>query len=60
MDHTDEYNDRNGTSNDNTSDGMAHVGPLSQLDDFQVADGYPDPRGWDVVGADASTSLTIT
>jgi PRC-barrel domain protein len=26
--------------------------PLGDLDDFKVAEGYPDVRGWDVVGAD--------
>lgn len=29
-----------------------HLTPLGDLHDFEVADGYPDPRGWDVVGAD--------
>jgi uncharacterized protein (TIGR02271 family) len=29
------------------------VAPLKDLDDYQVAEGVPDPRGWDVFGADA-------
>src|SRR5262249_14740103 len=32
--------------------GAPHVAPLGQLGDFQVADGYPDVRGWDVCGRD--------
>ncbi|MDB4951806.1 MAG: hypothetical protein JWM27_4455 [Gemmatimonadetes bacterium] len=35
-------------------DDMDRVVPLDQLDDFQVADGDPDPRGWDVIGADGA------
>ncbi len=29
-----------------------HLGRLNDLDEFKVADGYPDPRGWDVKTAD--------
>ncbi|MGI8507713.1 MAG: DUF2382 domain-containing protein [Gemmatimonadaceae bacterium] len=28
------------------------VAPLSDLGAFQVADGFPDPRGWDVIASD--------
>lgn len=28
------------------------VAPLSSLGDFQVARGFPDPRGWDVIASD--------
>jgi uncharacterized protein (TIGR02271 family) len=35
-----------------TPDDTAHVAALRDLDDFQVAEGFPDPRGWDVLGAD--------
>jgi uncharacterized protein (TIGR02271 family) len=28
------------------------IAPLGSLDDFEVADDFPDPRGWDVVLAD--------
>jgi len=31
---------------------MDRVVPLGQLDDFTVADGDPDVRGWEVLGAD--------
>ena len=34
--------------------GGAQIGRLSDLDDFKVADGYPDIRGWDVKTADGS------
>lgn len=34
------------------ADNSPRVAPLGRLDDFQVAEGYPDPRGWDVVAAD--------
>ena len=30
----------------------SRVAALHDLHDFQVADGYPDPRGWDVLTAD--------
>lgn len=29
-----------------------HLKRLNELDDFMVAGGDPDPRGWDVTGAD--------
>ena len=39
-----------------TGDGRVdRVGRLSELDDYQVADGYPDIRGWDVKTADGRT-----
>lgn len=33
---------------------LDRVVPLNQLDDFKVAEGDPDVRGWDVVSADGS------
>jgi uncharacterized protein (TIGR02271 family) len=33
-------------------DDVPRVAALSDLDDFQVAEGFPDPRGWDVLGTD--------
>jgi uncharacterized protein (TIGR02271 family) len=33
-------------------DGMDRVVPMRQLDDFKVADGDPDVRGWEVMSAD--------
>ncbi|HEU0052581.1 MAG TPA: PRC-barrel domain-containing protein, partial [Longimicrobium sp.] len=33
-------------------DDLDRVVPLNRLDDFKVADGDPDVRGWDVVAAD--------
>lgn len=35
-----------------TGDELDRVVPLSQLDDFEVADGDPDVRGWSVMSAD--------
>ncbi|HEV2130615.1 MAG TPA: PRC-barrel domain-containing protein [Longimicrobiaceae bacterium] len=32
-----------------------HVVPLSQFEDFEVAGGDPDVRGWEVIGADGRT-----
>ena len=34
-----------------TDDGV-RIAPLSELDDFEVAEGYPDIRGWRVASAD--------
>ena len=34
------------------NDGMDRVVPLGQLDDFKVAEGDPDVRGWEVLSAD--------
>lgn len=33
-------------------DAMDRIVPLDELDDFKVADGDPDVRGWNVMGAD--------
>jgi len=33
-------------------DDLDRVVPLDQLDDYQVADGDPDVRGWEVIAAD--------
>jgi sporulation protein YlmC with PRC-barrel domain len=35
-----------------TPDDTPQVAALRDLDDFQVAEGFPDPRGWDVLGSD--------
>lgn len=32
----------------------AELAPLDDLDDLEIADGEPDPRGWDVIGADGN------
>lgn len=34
------------------SDAIDRVVPLDQLDDFEVADGDPDVRGWEVLASD--------
>jgi uncharacterized protein (TIGR02271 family) len=34
--------------------GETRLGSLSSLDDFEVAEDFPDPRGWDVVLADGN------
>jgi uncharacterized protein (TIGR02271 family) len=41
----------------NTSDTVpgSHLGRLNDLDDYKVADGFPDPRGWDVKTTDGQT-----
>jgi uncharacterized protein (TIGR02271 family) len=35
--------------------GASHLGRLNDLDDYKVADGFPDPRGWDVKTEDGRT-----
>jgi len=35
-------------------DDRPRLGPLSKLDDFEVADGYRDPRGWRVLASDGT------
>ena len=44
------------TSNDDRyrPDETPRVAALSDLDDFEVADGYPDPRGWRVLTAEGT------
>lgn len=37
------------------SDDLDRVVPLDDLDDFEIADGEPDVRGWEVLGADGRT-----
>ncbi|HEY0778990.1 MAG TPA: PRC-barrel domain-containing protein, partial [Gemmatirosa sp.] len=32
----------------------SHLGRLNDLDEYKVADGYPDIRGWDVRTSDGS------
>jgi uncharacterized protein (TIGR02271 family) len=41
----------------NTSDTVpgSHLGRLNDLDDYKVADGFPDPRGWHVKTTDGHT-----
>jgi photosynthetic reaction center H subunit len=34
------------------TEGHPRVAPLAQLENFEVADGDPDVRGWDVISAD--------
>lgn len=35
-------------------DDRPRLGPLSKLDEFEVADGYRDPRGWRVLASDGT------
>jgi len=35
-----------------SASGASHLGRLNDLDDFKVADGFPDPRGWEVKTTD--------
>lgn len=54
--------DRHTTTDDtnrNVPDENPRVAPLSDVRDFQVADGYPDPRGWDVMAADGRKVGTV-
>lgn len=37
---------------DDASRATPRIAPLSDLGDFQVATGFPDPRGWDVIASD--------
>ena len=48
MDTQDRYTDTGAT-------GAPRLGRLSQMDDYKVADGYPDIRGWEVKTADGRT-----
>src|ERR671915_1825692 len=41
-------NDTTGVLDRDTGNGPGRVVPLSEVDDFEVADGYPEIRGWDV------------
>jgi uncharacterized protein (TIGR02271 family) len=38
----------------NRSSSNPQVAALSDLDDFEVAEGYPDPRGWPVTASDGT------
>jgi photosynthetic reaction center H subunit len=39
---------RNDASDGDVSDAPPRIAPLSGLDDYEVADGYPEVRGWEV------------
>jgi uncharacterized protein (TIGR02271 family) len=39
--------------------GASQLGRLNDLDEFKVADGYPDPRGWDVKTGDGRKLGTV-
>lgn len=40
------------TGETDTGTVATHIAPLSALDDYEIADGYPEVRGWDVRDAD--------
>ncbi len=42
----------NASTASNASNDTSRVAPLGSLGDFTVAEGSPDPRGWDVVASD--------
>ena len=44
-----------GTNASAAASDASHLGRLNDLDEFKVADGYPDIRGWDVRTTDGST-----
>jgi hypothetical protein len=52
--HTDDRKGRVtvGDTNTMTDTSKGQLGHLSELDDFKIAEGEPDVRGWDVKGAD--------
>jgi photosynthetic reaction center H subunit len=39
-------------SESDADDFVTRIAPLSALDDYEIADGYPEVRGWDVRDAD--------
>jgi uncharacterized protein (TIGR02271 family) len=43
-----------GTSAGGRSAGGSHLGRLRDMDDYKVADGYPDITGWDVKASDGT------
>lgn len=43
------------TSMSGTGGDASHLGRLNDLDEYKVADGYPDIRGWDVKTSDGQT-----
>lgn len=51
-DRTDASNAVSGTGSNAASNDAPRVATLSSLGDFKVADGSPDPRGWDVIASD--------
>ena len=42
-----------------TPDETPRVAALGDLGDFRIAEGYPDPRGWDVMGASGEKVGTV-
>lgn len=44
---------------DDASDDAPRIAALSDLDDFQIAEGFPDPRGWDVMTSDRRKVGTV-
>jgi photosynthetic reaction center H subunit len=40
--------DTRNASDGDVSDAPPRIAPLSRLDDYEVADGYPEVRGWEV------------
>lgn len=49
-----------GTHPEYTLDGRANIVPMRLEPTFKVADEDPDPRGWDVMGADGRPAGTIS
>lgn len=46
--------DRDRDANRDRPSDTPQLAALSELRDFEVADGYPDPRGWTVISADGT------
>jgi photosynthetic reaction center H subunit len=49
-----------GTHPEHTLDGRPNIVPMRLEPAFKVADGDPDPRGWDVMGADGRAGGTVS
>lgn len=46
--HADTVRDADAAADTEVADVPSRIAPLSELDDYEVADGYPEVRGWEV------------
>jgi uncharacterized protein (TIGR02271 family) len=56
MDSTHRHDETSSENRDTRDDreNLPRIAALSDLDDYEVADDYPDPRGWDVMTPDGT------